>query len=135
MMYYWIIAAIIIFIIELFLGTVYLLVLSGALLGASLAAWMFGNGVAMLIAAVLSLFGCVFVWYGKSSHHQVRVGLSDSDLDIGQTVIIESQMANGQWCVQYRGTVWEARYALTGSLKIGTTAKIVGKDGNLLIIQ
>ena len=50
---YWLIAAVAVFMLELFSGTVYLLVLSAALAGAGLTAWLFNASAvaSMLVAA------------------------------------------------------------------------------------
>lgn len=131
--YEWLAAAAVIFLIEMFMGTVYLLVLSASFLGAALAAWWFGHEVAIWVASSLSLLGCIGVWRYKLRH---AISMQpDDDLDIGQTVLLQNQMATGDWCVQYRGTMWTARSAFAGSLKSGTTATIIGRDGNILIIQ
>lgn len=132
---YWIAAAAaVLFVLELFLGTVYLLVLSLALLGAAVAAGLFGVNAAMGVASVLSLLGCV--WVRQRQLQQQKTAVSDNlDFDVGQTVYLAQQLPNGDWQVQYRGTLWLAKKPLSGSLKAGQTATIVGRDGNYLIIQ
>jgi len=67
---YWLIAAVAVFMLELFSGTVYLLVLSAALAGAGLTAWLFNASAvaSMLVAAFLSAVGTLYVYRlrGKS---------------------------------------------------------------------
>ena len=54
----WFIAAAAVLIVELFVGTVYLLVVSAALFGAGLVYWLTGNtSIAVAAAAVLSAVG------------------------------------------------------------------------------
>lgn len=132
-MIYWFIAAVVLFIVELFLGSVYLLVLSVALLGAGLVAWLLGNVVACWVASILSLVGIAWVYHYKKHNARPEFDASD-DFDIGQTVVLESPLPTGAWRVHYRGTLWEARNEFSGSLKVGDTAKIVDRDGNILII-
>ncbi len=133
MAHYWIAAAIILFMIELFIGTIYLLVLSLSLLGAAFIAWWLGTDAAMVAAAVLSLIGCAWIWRRKQNE---SVPVSDvDDLDLGQLVILEKQLPTGDWQVHYRGTLWEARPTLSGSLKQGDTATIIGHEGNILLIK
>lgn len=132
-MIYWFIVAVLLFIVELFLGTVYLLVVSLALLGAGLMAWLLGDVAGFWVAAILSLAGIVWVYHYKKRNVEQVSDVSD-DFDIGQTVVLESLLPTGEWRVQYRGTLWEARNEFSGSLKAGDTAKIVARDGNILII-
>lgn len=133
MAYYWITAAVILFVAELFLGTVYLLVLSAALLGAALSAWLFGNTAAMWTAIVLSLAGCAWVYRFKRANLPYTPTPED-DFDIGQTVVLEELLPTGEWKIHYRGTWWHAK-SVSGSLKTGDTAQIIARDGNQFIIQ
>lgn len=133
MAHYWVAAAAILFIIELFIGTVYLLVLSVACLGSAAVAWLWGTDAALLSTAVLSLVGCVWVWQHKQN--QPNLPTEVDDLDMGQIVVLEKLLPSGDWQVHYRGTLWEARSAFSGCLKQGDTATIIGRDGNLLLIE
>ena len=61
----WFIAAALILIFELFVGTIYLLVVSAALFGAGLAELLFGQTtISVLTAAVLAAVG---IWWAKGN--------------------------------------------------------------------
>ena len=61
--WYWFIAAAALFALEMFSGTFYLLVVSIALLGAGIAAWLgAGSGVSLLVAVLLSAAGIAAVY-------------------------------------------------------------------------
>lgn len=61
----WFIAAAAVLIVELFVGTVYLLVVSAALFGAGLVYWLTGDtSIAVVAAAVLSAIG-IWVVHSK----------------------------------------------------------------------
>lgn len=132
-MVYWLIMAILVFVAELFLGTVYLLVLSLSLFGAGLVAEWLGADVAMWVAGILSLVGCIAVYHYKQRHQSAPI--AEDDLDKGQRVIVEEVLPTGEWRVWYRGALWEARIQGDGVLRKGDTAQIVGHDSNVLIIK
>lgn len=130
---YWLMASVAAFVVEMFLGTVYLLVLSAALAGAGFAALLFGagGGVCALVAALLSAVGTVYV-------HRLRrlapkPASAAEDLDIGGIVHVEQELPGGTWRVFYRGTVWEAR--ASGGIVQGGSARICGKDGIVLLVE
>lgn len=133
-MMYWLIAAAVLFVLEMFVGTVYLLVVAASLLGAGLTAGLFDAGwqVSLSVAVLLSAVGifCVYRW--RKNHHRSPAEKSDDDLDIGHTVILQSRQADGLWLVQYRGAPWQARADFPA--QAGQTARIAGKDGNVLIL-
>ena len=67
----WFIAAAAVLIVELFVGTVYLLVVSAALFGAGLVYWLTGDtSIAVVAAAVLSAAGIWLVH--RSSSKKLR---------------------------------------------------------------
>ena len=135
---YWLIAAVAVFMLELFSGTVYLLVLSAALAGTGLTAWLFNTSAvaSMLVAAFLSAVGtlCVYRLRGKSPKNKALQ--QHNDLDIGSVVQIEQPLSGGAWRVFYRGTTWEARAARPHAhFQMGDNARICGKDGITLLIE
>lgn len=130
----WFIIAVIVLIIELFAGTIYLLVLSAALFGAGLAAWLFNSIIISFItAAVLATIG---IWWAKKwiKHHKKNTSNTLDDLDIGQTVKILKHLHNHQYEVMYRGTHWQAE-AVNTTDTLATFATITKKQGNTLIIH
>ena len=81
----WFIAAALILIFELFVGTIYLLVVSAALFGAGLAEVLFGQTtISVLTAAVLAAVG---IWWAKGWIRRHRrapeIEAARSDLDVG----------------------------------------------------
>lgn len=136
-MVYWFIAAALVLILELFIGTIYLMVVSAALFGAGIAVWLFDNPTAGIItAAILSAVG---IWWthGWIARHRrsAREETARNDLDIGQSVQIMRHLGGGLYEVHYRGTVWQAQAENAAVEASPRTAVITGKNGNLLIIH
>lgn len=133
---YWIITAVLLFVAELFTGTVYLLVLAAALLGAGLAVWLFGIGTAaaLALAALLAAIGITVLYRLRPNRHG-DAAIAANDLDIGALVRIESRLEGGLWRVSYRGTLWEARAVGGAELQAGSSARICGKEGIVLLIE
>lgn len=135
---YWLIAAVAVFVLELFSGTVYLLVLSAALAGAGLTAWLFNTSAvaSMLVAAFLSAVGTLYVYRLRGKSPKNKALQQHNDLDIGSVVQIEQPLSGGAWRVFYRGTTWEARAARPHAhFQMGDNARICGKDGITLLIE
>ena len=135
---YWLIAAVAVFMLELFSGTVYLLVLSAALAGAGLTAWLFNTSAvaSMLVAAFLSAVGTLYVYRLRGKSPKNKALQQHNDLDIGSVVQIDQPLSGGAWRVFYRGTTWEARAARPHAhFQMGDNARICGKDGITLLIE
>lgn len=133
----WFIAAVLVLIVELFVGTIYLLVVSAALFGAGLTAWLFDSLAASIItAAVLAAVG---VWWAHGwikKHRRPPVEESArNDLDIGQTVQILRHLHGNLYEVHYRGTLWQAQAENAAGTSAPQTAVITGKNGNFLLIH
>lgn len=130
----WFVAAAAVLIAELFVGTVYLLVVSAALAGAGLVYWMSGNtSLAVAAAAVLSAAG-IWLVHAKFKKPKSAPALND-DLDIGQTVLVRRHLHGSLYEVAYRGTHWQAQAENTGADGKNTTAVITGKNSNVLLIR
>ena len=130
----WFIAAAAVLIVELFVGTVYLLVVSAALFGAGLVYGLTGNtSIAVAAAAVLSAAG-IWLVHGKFKKTAPRQELND-DLDIGQTVHILQRLHGDCYEVAYRGTHWQAQAENADAVQTTPTAVITGKNGNVLLIR
>ena len=130
---YWMIAAAAVFVLELFVGTVYLLVLAAALAGTSLSVLLFGIplSAALVVAAALSGAGVYAVHRNRSAHKPA----DSNDLDIGQPVSVEAVLPNGHWRVFYRGAPWEAKNTGSAELQAGGSAEICGKEGIVLLVR
>lgn len=133
-MTFWFIAAALMLIAELFLGSVYLMVLSGALAGAGLVHYFSGSfSLALFYAAVLCGIGIFAV--SRQLQKRAKPSGADDDLDIGQTVQILNALPGGRYEVLYRGAHWQA-HALNGTpSETPQQAVIAGKQGNTLLIQ
>ena len=130
----WFIAAAAVLIVELFVGTVYLLVVSAALFGAGLVYWLTGDtSIAVAAPAVLSAAG-IWLVHGKFKKTAPRQELND-DLDIGQTVHILQRLHGDCYEVSYRGTRWQAQAENADAVQTTSTAVITGKNGNVLLIR
>ncbi|PSJ79629.1 NfeD family protein [Neisseria iguanae] len=134
---FWFILAAALLILELFIGTIYLMVVSTALFGAGLVAWLTANTVAaILTAAVLSALG---IWWARDwiQKHRKPEDIENlaNDLDIGQAVQISRHLHTDYYEVVYRGTHWQAQAVNTLSATAAHTGVITGKNGNILLIH
>ena len=97
---------------ELMTGTFYLLMFALGLAAAAIAASL-GLGVStqLVIAAVVG-GGAVVAWHllrGKESVGKNAEFNSDVNMDIGQTIYVESWQPDGTASVKYRGANWTAQ--------------------------
>ena len=133
---YWLIAAVILVILEMFVGTFYLLVIAAALASVGLTEWLFATGIEFNLGllGVLCLGGIFLARrYQKrraASHVQVNL-----PLDVNQAVKVEQHLHDNVYQVHYRGTVWQAQLQDTQNINIGQTAYISGRQGNVLHIR
>ena len=132
----WFVAALILFIAELFVGSFYLLIISFSLVGAGLAAFLFEHtAVPILTAVMIASVGLYWVQRYSKRHKNQAEAVHD-DLDIGQTVQIVRHLHDQIYEVFYRGSYWQARVMNTTHLVAAhTTASIVGKESNTLLID
>lgn len=132
----WFVAALILFIAELFVGSFYLLIISFSLVGAGLAAFLFEHAaVPILTAVMIASLGLYWVQRYSKRHKNQAEAVHD-DLDIGQTVQIVRHLHDQIYEVFYRGSYWQARVMNTTHLvATHTTASIVGKESNTLLID
>lgn len=107
----WWLAAIVLGILELTTGSFYLLVIALGLASAGVAAMLgFGFPIQLLVAALVSVLGSVLVHRFRSlAPKDVSPEQSpDLNLDIGQSVIVESWAPDGTTRVIHRGAPWQA---------------------------
>ncbi|MGF6148643.1 NfeD-like C-terminal, partner-binding [Kingella potus] len=129
---YWFVAAVAVFVLEMFTGTLYLLIAGAALAGAGIASFLFhGQTVPILTAAFLSAVG--LFWLHRRLQRRTPAARAANDLDIGQSVKILRRLHGAEYEVAYRGTVWHAR--IEGGEPESGFAVIGGKDGNTLLIH
>lgn len=127
---WWILAAVLVG-VELTSGTFYLLVYGVAAAVAGLAAWLgAGMVVQLLTAGVIAALGTLALrhWKRSTSHPESSV----QDMDIGQTVQIESWQA-GRGQVKYRGALWDAE-AESDGVDSMRPLRIRAIKGNTLVL-
>jgi membrane protein implicated in regulation of membrane protease activity len=95
--------------VELMTGTFYLLMFAVGLAAAAIAAHMGLGLTAQLVIAAVVGGGAVVAWHflrGKKMVGKAAEFNSDVNMDIGQTVQVDSWQADGTASVKYRGSSW-----------------------------
>ncbi|MSQ52338.1 MAG: NfeD family protein [Betaproteobacteria bacterium] len=130
----WLIAGLVLVIVELLSGTFYLLVLGLAAFAAAAVAWA-GPGIwaQTIAAAAVAAAGVVLVhhWRKGSARKQMP------SLDVGQMAAFESWVSEDgrQARVKYRDTSWDAQVEGPAEGRVGEIFHIVAVDGNTLKIS
>ena len=113
----WWIAAGVLVAAELATGTFYLLMVAlGCVAGAAAAYLGVGSSLQFVAAALLG-GGATFAWHLKRQRQPPAAPAEsnhDVNLDIGQTVQVQSWNEDGSARVQYRGAPWSVRLAQAG---------------------
>ncbi|MFM9967670.1 MAG: NfeD family protein [Burkholderiales bacterium] len=130
----WLIAGLVLVIVELTTGTFYLVVLGVAAFAGAAVAWAGqGLGVQAMAAAAVAIAGVVWVhhWRKGSSKQQMP------SLDVGQAAAFESWVSEeGRRArVRYRDTSWDAEIEGPADGRIGETFTIVAVNGSTLRIS
>jgi membrane protein implicated in regulation of membrane protease activity len=111
---YWLAAAGVTVILELFSGTFYLLMIAIGLVAGAVAAFLgLGEVVSLLVAAVVGVAATVVLRrsrYGKQQQHVQAERDPNVNLDIGQTVNVPAWQ-DGAARVMYRGALWDVELA------------------------
>jgi membrane protein implicated in regulation of membrane protease activity len=120
---YWLAAAGVTVILELFSGTFYLLMIAIGLVAGAVAAFLgLGEVAALLIAAVVGVAATFVLRRSRYGKQQQRVQAErdpNVNLDIGQTVNVPAWQ-DGVARVMYRGALWDVE--LDTSVAPGSTA-------------
>jgi membrane protein implicated in regulation of membrane protease activity len=107
---YWLAAAGVTVILELFSGTFYLLMIAiGLAAGAAAALFGLGEAVSLLVAAVVGVAATVVLRRSRYGKQQQRVQAErdpNVNLDIGQTINVPAWQ-DGAARVMYRGALWD----------------------------
>jgi membrane protein implicated in regulation of membrane protease activity len=122
---------------ELLSGTFYLLMLATGLVAGALAAHAGASLAVQIVAAAVVGGGAVMGWnlYRQKNAARTRVGANpDVNLDIGETVYVESWQPDGSTSVKYRGAQWSAVHN-TGALPSHGAHRIVEVRGSQLVIE
>lgn len=132
----WLLAGLLLVVVELMTGTFYLLILGLAAGIGSLIAfldqpfWM-----QALIAAIAAIIGGVLVY----RYHSAANATSPKDTanDIGQTVTIESWVSEPQRVarVRHRGTIWDAEVLGNDRIEPNALLYVVAMEGSRLKVS
>jgi membrane protein implicated in regulation of membrane protease activity len=130
----WVIGGIALVIAELATGTFYLLVIAiGAFAGAGVAYFQQSFWLAAVVSAAVAACGVIVV----SRYRAPRAARGSGSLDVGQTVVFESWVSEGDRLarVRYRNSMWDARVLEGGALEGGRVLHIRSVDGNTLQVS
>jgi membrane protein implicated in regulation of membrane protease activity len=127
----WWLAAGAVVVAELLTGTFYLLMVAVGLVAAALAAHL-GLPIALqIVSAAIVGGGAVVAWYlvkkRRPGDPSARADRS-VNLDVGETIMIESWNPDGTSSVKYRGATWTAihRAGVTPSTGMHRVSELVG---------
>ncbi|MBU1352742.1 MAG: NfeD family protein [Gammaproteobacteria bacterium] len=127
----WWLAAGAVVVAELLTGTFYLLMVAIGLVAAALAAHL-GLPIALqIVSAAIFGGGAVVAWYlvkkRRPGDPSARADRS-VNLDVGETIMIESWNPDGTTSVKYRGATWTAihRAGVTPSTGMHRVSELVG---------
>ena len=117
--------------IELMTGTFYLLMFAVGLAAAAIAAHLGMSVTAQLVIAALIGGGAVVAWHflrGKKMVGKNAEFNSDVNMDIGQTVTVESWQPDGTASIKYRGSSWTAQLQAGSATGAGsyTVEQVIG---------
>lgn len=132
----WFAAAAVLLIADMFLGTLYLLIVSTSLFAAGLSTLLFDNGTLPFItAAVIAAGGLLWVHrllLRRKALLAREPAADGNDLDIGQTVAVIRHLHGDLYEVRHRGTLWQAR---AHNARHTDNAVITGKESTILFIR
>ena len=130
----WLIAGLLLIIVELVTGTFYLLVLGVAALAGGTVAYV-GQpfSVQAMVASVLAVAGVLWVNRFRRASKSVKM----PSLDVGQATTFDRwrDRANGQARVKYRDALWDATVAGEVQGEPGETLYVTAIDGNTLKVS
>ena len=98
--------------VELMTGTFYLLMFAVGLAAAAIAAHLGASVTSQLVIAALIGGGAVVAWHflrGKKMVGKKAEFNNDVNMDIGQTVHVDTWQADGTATIKYRGANWTAQ--------------------------
>lgn len=122
---------------ELITGTFYLLMLAGGLAAGALAAHAGLTTISQVVVAAAIGGGAVLAWHfwrPRSAASQTAGSNPDVNLDIGETVQVESWLPDGGTQIKYRGAQWQA-VPRDGSTRTTGAYRIVEVRGNQLVLE
>ena len=132
----WLLAGLLLVVVELMTGTFYLLILGVAAgIGSAIAYVGQPYWMQAFVAAIAAIVGGVLVnrYHRRMNDSSPKTGADD----VGQTVTIESWVSEPQRVarVRYRGTVWDADVLGSELVPPGALLYIVGTEGSQLKVS
>ena len=123
--------------VELLTGTFYLLMLSLGLVAAAIAAHLGASVVVQLLVVALVGGGAVIGWHirqGRRPSSPAAGANRDVNLDIGETVQVDTWHADGTATVQYRGANWTVLHR-SGNAPSTGAHRVVEVIGSRLMVE
>ena len=123
--------------LELVTGTFYLLMLALGCAAAALSAHFGANTVSQTVVASLVAGGAVIAWNRVRSRRPQNLSAStnpDVNLDIGETVVVDTWNADGTAQIRYRGAQWTVVHR-PGNPPTSGTHRVVEVIGNRLLVD
>ena len=133
---WWWVAAGIAVAAELATGTFYLLMIALGLAAGAIAAHLGLGDTAQVVVAALAAAVATGAWHLKRARHPQSAPAAqnrDVNLDIGETVRVDSWGGDGLASVKYRGAAWSVRFAGSGAPAPGEHI-IVAVEGSRLSV-
>jgi membrane protein implicated in regulation of membrane protease activity len=132
----WLLAGLLLVVVELMTGTFYLLILGIAAGIGSLVAFL---GLPLWIQAVVAAIAAVIGAGLVHRYHRAANATSPKDIDndVGQTVTIESWISEPQRLarVRYRGTTWDAEVVGSDAIALNAHLYVVATEGSRLKVS
>ncbi|MEO7495153.1 MAG: NfeD family protein [Massilia sp.] len=132
---YWLVAAGVLVVFELFTGTFYVLMIAVGLAFGALAAWLGLSGALQtIVAAAVGVLATGLLHRSRFGRPTRGDAARDPDvnIDIGQRLQVE-QWQNGRARVKYRGALWDVELA-PGAMAEAGNFRIVEVQGSRLIV-
>jgi membrane protein implicated in regulation of membrane protease activity len=123
--------------VELVSGTFYLLMLALGFSAAALCAHLGASAIVQTMAASAVGGGAVMVWSRIRNKHPKGLPANanpDVNLDIGETVLVNSWNADGTAQVHYRGANWTVVHR-PGSPASSGPHRVAEMQGNRLLVE
>ena len=131
----WLIAAVVLGLCELLVGTFYLLLLGVAALVGALAAFAGASlEIQCSIASAVVLMGGIFLAKYRARHKADALSQANDNLDIGQIVTVTGWNEDGTAQVSYRGALWKA-VTQDRNRRVSGVFTIVGISGSVLVLK
>jgi membrane protein implicated in regulation of membrane protease activity len=122
---------------ELLTGTFFLLMISTAMVAGALAAHAGADVVVQLLVAAVIGGGNVVAWYFIKKRRKAMRPIGSnvaSDLDIGETVMVDGWRPDGTASVRYRGANWSVIRRPNDPAEVGAH-KVTEVVGNRLMVE